>query len=181
MKLYEKLSALRKSHNYTQEQIASKLNVTRQTVSKWEMGLSEPSLDLLDKLADIYGCSVDELMGRDETNNAPTEPPAENVQSTDTNKSTSPFWSIYKEAFFVIIIGVIITVIYCICYKNLIPQPSILLFFVIECPIYLFSTIITAICDESIKTKKGLLILILPLLCILCIQVLFGLVDGSFI
>ena len=166
MQLHEKLSSLRKSHNYTQEQIANKLCVTRQTVSKWEMGLSEPSLDLLDKLADVYGCSVDELIGRDEKSE-PTKP-------TETHNYKVPFWNIYKEAFFVIIVGVIITVIYSVCHTILIPQPSILLFLLIECPIYLFSTVITAICDTRIKTKNGLLVLILPLLLVLAVQIVFG-------
>lgn len=177
MKLYEKLTALRKSHNYTQAQIAKKLNVTRQTVSKWEMGLSEPSLDLLDKLAEIYDCSIDELFGRTESSNhVYAERTTENEQSADEQNPISPFWNIYEEAFLVIIIGVIITVIYCICHTNLIPQPSILLFLVIECPIYLFSTVITAICDARIKTKSGLLGLILPLLFVLVTQILLGLI-----
>ena len=175
MKLYENLSALRKSHNYTQAQIAKKLNVTRQTVSKWEMGISEPSLDLLDKLADIYECSVDELMGRTESDNVTAEPTIQK-QSSDSEANKPPFWSIYKEALFAVIVGVIITVIYIICHENLIPQPSITLFLVIECPIYVVSTIITACSDARIKTKNGIIWLLLPILLVVVAQIGLGLI-----
>lgn len=61
----QRLSRLRKEKGLTQEDIASKITISPQAVSKWENGNSEPDLDTLDKLADILGCSVDELLGRE--------------------------------------------------------------------------------------------------------------------
>lgn len=59
----ENLKAMRKAKGYTQEELAIKLNVVRQTVSKWEKGLSVPDADLLLKLADVLDTTVSVLLG----------------------------------------------------------------------------------------------------------------------
>ena len=60
----ENLSTLRKAKGFTQEQLATRLCVVRQTVSKWEKGLSVPDAEQLIKLADILGVQVPELLGK---------------------------------------------------------------------------------------------------------------------
>ncbi|MCM1368156.1 MAG: helix-turn-helix domain-containing protein [Roseburia sp.] len=174
MKLYEKLSALRKSHNYTQEQLAKKLSVTRQTVSKWEMGISEPSLDLLDKIAGIYNCTVDELMGRSDKNIIAEKPIAEAEPKYNAQTYKEPFWNIYKEAFLVLIVGIILTGICYFVNRYSLSTLSITAFIAIECPIFIIGTIVTVISDERIKTKSGMLDLILPLVLVVGVQILFG-------
>lgn len=62
----QRLSRLRKEKGLTQEDIASRITISPQAVSKWENGNSEPDLDTLNKLADILNCSVDSLLGREE-------------------------------------------------------------------------------------------------------------------
>lgn len=57
------ISELRKKNNLTQEQLAEKLNVTRQTISKWECNETSPSLEDAGKLASIFNVSLDELVG----------------------------------------------------------------------------------------------------------------------
>ena len=59
----ETLKAMRKAKGYTQEELAIKLNVVRQTVSKWEKGVSVPDADLLLKLADVLDTTVSVLLG----------------------------------------------------------------------------------------------------------------------
>ena len=61
--LHETLKDLRKKKGYSQEEAASRLNVVRQTVSKWEKGLSVPDADMLVKLAELYEVTVGELLG----------------------------------------------------------------------------------------------------------------------
>ena len=51
--LNENLTQLRKSKGLSQEELAIRLNVVRQTISKWEKGLSVPDADMLIKIADI--------------------------------------------------------------------------------------------------------------------------------
>ena len=51
----------------TQEDLAKKLGVIQSAVSQWETGKSKPRADMLLKLAEIFGCTVDELL-RSETN-----------------------------------------------------------------------------------------------------------------
>ena len=61
--LHETLRAFRKKKGYSQEEAASRLNVVRQTVSKWEKGLSVPDADMLVRLAELYEVTVGELLG----------------------------------------------------------------------------------------------------------------------
>ena len=63
MNLANRLTELRKQHNLNQEELADKLGVSRQAVSKWECGESSPDTDNLIALAKIYGISLDELVG----------------------------------------------------------------------------------------------------------------------
>lgn len=59
----DNLKTLRKNKGYTQEELASRLKVVRQTVSKWEKGLSVPDAEMLLKIADEFEVSVSELLG----------------------------------------------------------------------------------------------------------------------
>ena len=61
--LDENIRRFRKSKGLTQEELASSLNVVRQTVSKWETGLSVPDADILPQLAILLGVSVNQLLG----------------------------------------------------------------------------------------------------------------------
>ena len=58
-----RISAQRKKHGLTQEQLAEKLSVTAQAVSKWENNQSCPDIATLPKLSAIFGCTTDELLG----------------------------------------------------------------------------------------------------------------------
>lgn len=62
MKFNEKLINLRKKEGLSQEELGYKLNVTRQTVSKWELGQTTPEMDKLSELSKIFNVSVDELI-----------------------------------------------------------------------------------------------------------------------
>lgn len=66
--LGERIMRLRKEINYTQEQLAEKMGVTPQSVSKWEKSVTSPDITALPLLADIFGITVDELLGRNRKN-----------------------------------------------------------------------------------------------------------------
>ena len=59
----ENLKTIRKTKGYTQEELAIKIHVVRQTISKWEKGLSVPDAEILSKLADVLEINVSELLG----------------------------------------------------------------------------------------------------------------------
>jgi len=63
IKLNEQLLFLRKQNNKTQEELAQALNVTNQSVSKWESGVCCPDISLLPDIAKYFNVSVDELLG----------------------------------------------------------------------------------------------------------------------
>ena len=61
--LNENIKQLRKNKGYTQETLAQQLGVVRQTVSKWEKGLSVPDAELMQKIAEVLEVDVGDLLG----------------------------------------------------------------------------------------------------------------------
>ncbi|MCL2203621.1 MAG: helix-turn-helix domain-containing protein [Defluviitaleaceae bacterium] len=64
----ENLKALRKTKDWTQEEVAERLNVSPQSVSKWERGDTCPDITLLPALANLYKVSIGAMMGMDKIN-----------------------------------------------------------------------------------------------------------------
>jgi len=65
MTFSQKLKALRKEHSFSQEEIAQQLNVSRQSVSKWESGQGFPETDKLKQISTIFGVTLDYLLKDD--------------------------------------------------------------------------------------------------------------------
>lgn len=63
--LQENIKSIRTERGLTQEELAIRVNVVRQTVSKWEKGLSVPDADMLQQLAEVLEVSVSHLLGED--------------------------------------------------------------------------------------------------------------------
>lgn len=73
MTIGQKIYELRTTHNLSQGELAEKLDVSRQSVSKWETDAAIPDLDKLMKLCDLFGVTLDELVGRENESAKPTE------------------------------------------------------------------------------------------------------------
>lgn len=65
MNFSDNLKNIRKENNLSQEQIAEKLGVSRQSVSKWESGLAYPEMDKMVKLCQIFNLNIDDLLNQD--------------------------------------------------------------------------------------------------------------------
>lgn len=87
MTLGEKLSKLRKEFNYTQEQLADILGVSRQSISKWESDIAYPETDKLIKMGKLFECSMDYLLNDDVTEK----------KGLDAKKES--FWDSFKKQF----------------------------------------------------------------------------------
>ena len=102
MILADKISALRKQNGWSQEELAEKVSVSRQSVSKWESALSIPDLDKILLLSQIFGVSTDYLL-KDELGDLPplASSPAEEEASAElrlvTMEEAQEFLA-YKEA-----------------------------------------------------------------------------------
>ena len=81
MKLGEKIASQRRKLGLSQEELASRLNVTRQAVSKWETGTSVPELETLVALAKVFGVTTDYLLSVEEPQEttAPADPPQDTL------------------------------------------------------------------------------------------------------
>ncbi len=62
MTLDDKLSKMRKENNYTQEQLANVLRVSRQATSKWEINITYPETDKLVQISKLFNCTTDYLL-----------------------------------------------------------------------------------------------------------------------
>ena len=62
MTLGDKLAKLRKENNFTQEQLANELGISRQAISKWESDLTYPETDKLIRISELFHCSLDYLL-----------------------------------------------------------------------------------------------------------------------
>lgn len=111
------LKTLRKQKGFSQEELASRLHVVRQTISKWEKNLSVPDADTLIRLAEILEVSVSELLGSKIENGNVTNDVAEqlsriNEQLAMKNRRSRRIWkaiAIILVVFFLISVFIIMT------------------------------------------------------------------------
>ena len=108
--LIDNIRTVRKNKGFTQEDLANRLNVTRQTISKWEKGLSVPDAEMLSRLADELEVSVSELLGAGsipaEQNDAIVEQLSRiNEQLSIKNRRARRIWKA------VIIVAIIMTIV----------------------------------------------------------------------
>lgn len=79
MEFSTRLKLLRKEKGFTQSDVARMFFVDKTAVSKWELGLNFPNQNIQTRLADLFGVSVDYLLGRTDIRNANLSPPAETI------------------------------------------------------------------------------------------------------
>ena len=108
--LNENMKALRKNKGLTQEELANRLNVVRQTVSKWEKGLSVPDAEMLQKIADVLESDVSQLLGAPVPQNENTDVIAEqlsriNEQLAVKNNRSRKIWKAVGIILAIIIAG----------------------------------------------------------------------------
>ena len=95
----ENLKTLRKNKGITQEELAARLNVVRQTISKWEKGQSVPDAEMLVKLAEIFEVPVSQLLGSKIESDAQSDALAEqlariNEQLVIKNRRAKRIWTV---------------------------------------------------------------------------------------
>lgn len=74
--LKDNLVMLRKLHGFSQEELAEKINISRQAYAKWERGDTIPDVEKCSRLAEIYGVSIDSLIKTEKAEGIGTVPPA---------------------------------------------------------------------------------------------------------
>ncbi len=110
MDFNNRLYQLRKQKGLSQEELANRLNVSRQTVSKWEVGDSTPDMEKLIAMSDLFDVSLDKLvMGKEDEETPPSTTKSEFVtvlnEKVLTNKNKKRAKSILK------VVGIILAAI----------------------------------------------------------------------
>ena len=105
----ENLKTLRKQKGFSQEELATRLHVVRQTISKWEKNLSVPDADTLIRLAEVLEVSVSELLGaKIENENAASDVAEQlsriNEQLAIKNRRSRRIWKIVAIVLAVIVL-----------------------------------------------------------------------------
>lgn len=104
MTLGDKIASERKQHNYTQEQLAQLLEVSRQSVSKWESDSAYPETEKLIKMGRIFGCSMDYLLNENCNDRegriylSPEESPESKEEESPPEKDNAPKVSAVEKA-----------------------------------------------------------------------------------
>lgn len=105
MNMAQKLTTLRKEKGLTQMELAEVLDVSRQAVSKWELGTALPGTDKLKSIADLYGVSVDYLLDENQERYEPTIPLA---SSTPEGNGRDKLFLVMRTGILAVVIGMVI-------------------------------------------------------------------------
>lgn len=73
MSLDKNLKKLRKQYKLSQEELAKELNISRQAISRWEIGKTEPDIKMIQKIAKFYNVSIEELLSDEDTSSKKEE------------------------------------------------------------------------------------------------------------
>lgn len=116
--LGDNIKEIRKQKGLTQEDLAIKLNVVRQTISKWEKNLSVPDAELLEKLSDIFEVEVSTLLGKNVISREIKEDESINIQLARINeqlsiknKRSKTIWKVVKYGLLGIVLFYIILIL----------------------------------------------------------------------
>lgn len=97
----ERLKQEREKRNWSQSDLAEKIHVSRQSVSKWETGKNYPSIEIIIHLSDLFGITIDELLRSDE----------ELTQKVieDSKQLAHPKWKVFFDSLFMLGVFLFIT------------------------------------------------------------------------
>lgn len=97
----ERLKEEREKRNWSQNDLAEKIHVSRQSVSKWETGKNYPSIEIIIHLSDLFGITIDELLRSDEDL---TQKVIE-----DSKQLAYPKWKVFFDSLFMMGVFLFIT------------------------------------------------------------------------
>lgn len=151
MTIGHKIKSLRLTHQMTQDDLAEKLFVTRNAISKWEQHRGTPSIDNIKALSSLFEISMDELLGS-------------NINQISSNTITG----------FVSIVSMIMVILYFLPWRT---DWSMTLFIIIQLNIYVIYTIIIILMyPQQFKQKLTRVHIIKVIAISLMIQTIIGLV-----
>ncbi len=122
--LNENIKNFRKNKGLTQEEMAIRLNVVRQTVSKWEKGYSVPDAEMLQKIAELFDTDVSKLLGSPVAENTDVDAVAEqlariNEQLTIRNRRSRRIWKIIGiTAIVIVVINLLLIILSATAFVN---------------------------------------------------------------
>lgn len=117
MKLEEKLISLRKEKGISQQELAEIMNISRQTISRWETGATIPTTDNLTYLGKLYDISIEYLLCNNITDHHANQQP--DVKS-ETNTMDYTHQTVKIKVLFLVIIGIFIGILGTLLFESFI-------------------------------------------------------------
>lgn len=150
MHIGQRLLELRKAKQLSQEEVADKLNVTRQTISKWETEQSTPDFDKIMPICELYGITADELFtGKKKEENLPKEEPLPKIENRYEKEKRAKGIGIAILLYFISIIWIMVTIP--VFRMNPIVSTAI---FLLICGFATYIIVYTSIVYKRKKTKE---------------------------
>ena len=113
MEFHERLYDVRKKAGMTQSDLAEKLDVSRQAVSRWEMGTAKPEFENLIAISDIFGVSVDYLLKGSETPITEKEQPDEETEQEASVSAVNTAEKLWLAAIITFVVLAIVLTLAC--------------------------------------------------------------------
>lgn len=145
MNIGEKLYELRKGKNLSQEEVADRLNVTRQTISKWETNQSTPDFDKIKPICDLYEISADELLTGEKKETETNQ----SVNNQNTKEERAKGISAGILFYFIAIVWIMISIP--VLFINPIVASAV---FILLCGIATYKIVYTCIIYKKDKVKE---------------------------
>lgn len=150
MNLGERLFELRKKKQLSQEEVAERLNVTRQTVSKWETNASVPDLDRIVPLCELYEIKIEELLtGKKEESLSTTNKEEIRREQEEVIRKRARGIGVGVFFFFLAVVWIMISIP--VFFMNPVVASAIFLLF---CGVGVYFIIYTCILYKEKKTKE---------------------------
>ena len=132
MEFSEKLLTLRKANNLTQEQLAEKLDVSRQSVSKWESGQATPEMERITQLSAVFNVTTDYLLKSSEINDLSVktemlEKQQQNILQREKRQKQILGCVMYSVAIYLIFFAACVVQHYCFVYYHVSGSKSVIL------------------------------------------------------
>jgi transcriptional regulator with XRE-family HTH domain len=139
----ERLKREREKKGWSQTELAEKIHVSRQSVSKWETGKNYPSIEVIIDLSDLFGITIDELLRSDEDLKAKV------IQ--DSKQLAHPKWKVLFDSVFLLVLKIAIIALNYFAGTNILILEGLPKAVINFLPLILM--VICGICSDQLKNK----------------------------
>lgn len=134
----KKLIQLRKEKGFSQEKLADALNVSKQSVYKWERGVNKPDTENLKNISELFNLTVDQLLNNKELNKIRSESSEQNMLTNNQVNNLKKYINMLPLIGIIISVGLTIYLVFILDYSINIPLITYILLPIIVLTLFLY-------------------------------------------